>query len=209
MLSAINLVCTRCTDGNHAALQRWYNDHAQLLMASPQLQGAELFKLQSTTASMDYFCLYHFEELGDFSAFDTGSVMSDVRELSNAAPGRSSIEIVKRTQYERVLHRRWAPCTGMGHVQASLLSMPHQSMQEMLRWFNDVLYGLQLHHGLCSAQVYLAKSEQQLEIFVLLHTEPGVLLPADWHTVQSEYAQRPELTLLWQEQAKRIGQWHR
>lgn len=207
MPAAINFVCTRCTDANHALLERWYNDHAQLLMASPQLHSAELFRLDKQSASMDYFCLYHFAQLSDFSAFDSGEVMANVRDLSNQAPGRGSIEIVKRTQYERLLHRVWSQHAGA--VQACLLYVQQSGPQQVMRWLNDVVYGLHLSHGVQAAQVYAAQTEPSREILVLLHMQENELLPADWHMQTSSYAARPELALIWQAQAKRIGQWCR
>lgn len=207
MPPAINLVGTRCTDQNHAALQRWYNDHAQLLMASPQLQSAELFRLQHSTASMDYLCLYHFAAISEFPAFDSGDVMANVRELSNIAPGRSSIEIVKRTQYERMLNRRWSMEQG-GHIQASLLALREGGMQEVVRWLNDVLYTLHLQIPLQSAQVYAAKmgnTPERTELFVMLQSEQA--LPTDWHAWNSAYSARANTQAIWQTQAERIGQW--
>ncbi|MBS7807414.1 hypothetical protein [Variovorax sp. PCZ-1] len=204
MPPAINLVCTRCTDGNHAALQRWYNDHAQLLMASEALRSAELYQLESTTAAIDYFCLYHFDQLDAFEAFDSGDVMSHVRELSQAAPGRSSIDIVKRTQYERVLHRRWNAEQGIS-VQASLLSLESASLHEATRWLNDVLYGLHLQQPLQSAQVYAMQQGKHSELFVLLETSRR--LPTDWHAQESIYAARADLRCIWQMQARRIAAW--
>jgi hypothetical protein len=173
-------------------------------MASPQLQSSELFKLASSTASIDYFCLYHFDRLSDFPAFDSGDVMSQVRELSNAALGRSSIEIVKRTQYERVLHRRWGSGEGAS-IQASLLTLCEGSSQEAVRWLNDVLYELHLQKPLQSAQVYAARVAEQTELFVMLQSEQPVA--TDWHAWNSAYSSRANIQPIWQTQAERIGQW--
>jgi hypothetical protein len=209
--AAINLVCTRCTDGQHDALQRWYNDHAQLLMASPQLQQARLYEWlgpagQSASAP-DYFCVYEFERLSDFAAFDSGEVMTKVRDLSNAAAGRSSIDIIKRTQYERLLHRRW-PSEGAANLcQASLLVAQERNEAQIQRWINDVIYGLHLSSPLASAQVYLSATQQGAELFVLL--EAPSALPLDWHSADSAYAQRPVLQSVWQGQAKPVAQWRR
>lgn len=215
MPQAINLVFTRCTDGNHAALQRWYNDHAQLLMASQQLQSAELFRSAHETTQIDYFCFYHFEALENFSAFDTGDVMAQVRDLSHAAPGRRSIEVVKRTQYERVLHRKWAhELEGHGgeiqaSFQASLLTLSRGGMFENIRWLNDTLYALHLKYTLRCAEVYASEAGDQAELFVLLQSAQADPLPLDWHMLESDYAQRPNIHLLWQAQADRIGAWLR
>lgn len=208
MSHAINLVCTRCTNEHHADLQRWYNDHAQLLMASDQLQSAELFRLNETASSIDYFCLYHFAQLEDFNAFDTGEVMAKVRNLSNAAPGRSSIEIVKRTQYERLLHRRWGTAQG-GVVQAGMYMLAGSSAKDAVRWLNDALYALHLKHPLQSAQMYATALTDPAEIFVLLQSEAPEPLPLDWHALETEYAPRPAVEPIWQAQAEHIAQWMR
>ncbi len=207
MLQAINLVCTRSTDREPALLERWYNDHAQLLMASPELQSAELFRFNSTTEGMDYFCLYHFSALERFAGFDSGEVMTKVRELSNTAPGRSSIEIVRRTQYERVLHRQWLAGQG-GATQASLFTLESYSLSQATRWLNDVLYALHLQHPLRSAQVY-ATTTNKPELFVLLQAVGSEAFPVDWHTWESPYASRPNMRPIWQSKAERITQWLR
>lgn len=195
-------------------------------MVSYQLQNAELFRLHKTTTSINYFCLYHFSRLSDSTAFDSGDVMAQVRDLSNTAPGRSSIEIVRRTQYERVLHRRW-PADGTseglgGAVQASLLAIQGHKLQEATRWLNDVLYALHLVQPLQCAQVYATKLADHTELFVLLRSTAlmpassvpassvpasPVPLPLDWHMWASPYAQRPSLQLHWQAQAECVAQW--
>ncbi|MFM7331811.1 MAG: hypothetical protein ACKO1L_09145 [Brachymonas sp.] len=207
MTPAINLVCTRCTDGNHAALQRWYNDHAQLLMACPLLQSAELFQAKAANASLDYFCLYHFDKLSDFAAFDSGDVMAQVRDLSNEALGRSSIEIIKRTQYERVLNRNWVS-DHSGWYQAVLLELLGSDLPTTLRWLNDVLYRMHTENALQAAQVYVAQNQEQIEMLVLFQCAEQAF-PSDWLDWRSPYAERGKINTLWQAKAQRITQWLR
>ncbi len=208
MPQVINLVCTRCIDGNHTDLQSWYNDHAQLLMASNALQSAELYRLQQTTAAIDYFCMYHFNQLEEFRAFDAGDVMAQVRDLSHAAPGRSSIEIVKRTQYERLLHRCWGT-EQAGFLQAGLYTLETELAQQAMRWLNDALYALHGKHPLQSAQVYAKVADSKTELFVLLQAASSAPLPLDWHVWQSQYAPPQDMQSIWQAQAERIAQWLR
>ena len=223
-LPAINLVCTRCTDGDHAALQRWYNDHAQLLMASDKLQAAHLFRLQPEAGDApvpDYCCLYELACLADFAAFDSGEVMAEVRDLSQAATGRSSIEIVKRTQYERMLHRRWAPEGQLeGSFHVSLLQREAGSPEHISRWLTDVLHqlhgqwsgeeGVEAGRGLHSAQVYASPyAASAQELLVVLHLDAGCGLPANWHALSSPYAPTPVLRKLWSAPAQRLTQWLR
>lgn len=209
----INLVCTRCTDGDRASLERWYNDHAQLLMASPQLLQAQLFRVGSAEAVApsspvpDYFCLYHFSRIADFAAFDSGAVMDKVRELSNAASGRQSIEIVKRTQYVRLLNRQFAaPAQPVG-TQALLFTAAQQSRESLARWLNDALYAASKRQSLSIAQAYLAETAQGSELLILVASEQA--LPVDWHLSHSPYAERPELVPVWRLGATPIGSWQR
>lgn len=212
-LPAINLVCTCCTDGDRESLERWYNDHAQLLMASPQLLRAQLFRVEQAEATSpslpapDYFCLYHFSELADFAAFDSGLVMDRVRELSNAAAGRQSIEIVKRTQFVRVLHRQFASPSQAASVHAMLFTAPQQSAEALVRWLNDALYAASTRQALSHAQAYLAENAQGLELLLLSNGEQA--LPADWHLSPSPYAQRPDLLPVWRLAATPISHWLR
>ncbi len=225
MHAVINLVCTRCTDDNHMALQRWYNDHVQLLMVSSELRAAALLRLDQTTASINYLCLYQFADLAEFDAFDSGDVMRQVRDLSNAALGRSSVEIIKRTQYKRVLHRRW-PARRCGSVQASLFvlssddlgenglakkslaekSLAEKSLAEAVRWLNDVLYALHLAQPLQSAEIYAAQAGEKTELFVLLQSadsmstgsEPARSEPASSEPAKSQLASSQSIA----------GDWH-
>ncbi len=209
--SAINLVCTRCTNGDHASLQRWYNDHAQLLMASKELQSAELLRCLLPGSSIDYFCLYRFANLADFNTFEGSTVMAQVRNLSNAALGRSSVEIVKRTQYERVLHRRWLPKQGgqASQIQVCVMALPQGHDAQTTRWLNDALYALHLKCPLHSAQIYAARLQAGSEIIVLLQSADAKPLPLDWHTLESPYAPRPSIELIWQAPCEIIAQWLR
>ena len=113
-LPAINLVGTRCTNGNHLALRRWYGDHVHLLLAAPELQEAQLHRCTQIFqgAAPDYFCIYSFANHDDFLAFEHGQPKAQATQLTNAAEGRSSIEIVQRTQYQRWLHRHWPAPSG-------------------------------------------------------------------------------------------------
>ena len=212
-LPAINLVCTRCTDGDRRALERWYNDHAQLLMASPQLAQARLFRVEHVEAASpslptpDYFCLYYFSKIADFAAFDSGPVMDRVRELSNAAQGRQSIEIVKRKQFVRVLHRQFGSPSQAVSVQAMLFTVPQQSIEPLVRWLNDALYTASTQQALSGAQAYLAETAQGLELLLLVTSERA--LPPNWHLSHSPYAERPTLQPVWRLGAALMFDWLR
>jgi len=220
--AVLNLVGTRCTDGQYGALERWYNDHAQLLMASAQLQRAQLYRLQVQSGAAqaavlpEYLCLYEFACWADFAQFDAGAVMAQVRACSDAAAGRSSVEMVQRSQFERLLCRRWVSQAGADFWQLGLLKVHQagepavplaQQMQHIERWLNDVVYGLHRSAQLVSAQVYASSRVDQVELFVLLQA-PGAL-PLNWYEVGSAYAAQPGLQVIWQAQAQPIAQWLR
>jgi hypothetical protein len=104
-----NIVSTRCADGQHLALQAWYADHVQLLLACPPLLSAQL---QRCTHAMlgeppDYVCTYDFRSPEDFELFERSDEKAQAGALTDAAAGRGSIQIVQRRQYARLLHRRY------------------------------------------------------------------------------------------------------
>lgn len=44
MPTFVNLVATRCKNGDHAALLHWYHDHVHVLMQFDGLQRATLYR---------------------------------------------------------------------------------------------------------------------------------------------------------------------
>jgi hypothetical protein len=157
--STLNLVCTRCLDGNHMALQRWYADHVHLLLAAPELQQAQLFRVNQPLDGQppDYFCMYEFASMAAFEAFEYGQPKAKAAELTNAAVGRSSIEIVQRTQYARWLHRHWP---ALGRPQgatwrlAAYLASDAPWALPVQRGLADHLQALQACSPLVHAQVF-------------------------------------------------------
>lgn len=210
---AINWVCTRCTNGDHDGLTRWYNDHAQLLLASPQLLRAQLYRVTRADARIakptapDYFCLYHFARLDDFAAFDSGAVMNRVRTLSNAAPGRASVDIVKRTQYVSLLNRQFEHSAPTAGVEAVLLTSATQDPAELVRWLNDVLYELSRRQQMASAQAYWSQQAQGGELLLILSMNHSPA--ADWYLASSPFAKGPSLDPVWALSAQPLAAWLR
>lgn len=161
-LPMINVVCTRATDSNHSALRRWYADHVHLLLTAPELRQAQLYRCQRALAGQppDYFCIYDFACQDDFLAFEHGQPKAEATELTQAAEGRSSIEIVQRTQYTRWLHRQWAApagaseAVGTGWRLAVCLQAEAGWPLEAQRWLADHLQALQSGSPLVEAQVF-------------------------------------------------------
>lgn len=161
----INLVCTRCTDGNHIALQRWYADHVHLLLAAPELQQAQLFRCTQplTGQPPDYICMYAFASVEAFEAFEHGQPKQQATELTNTAAGRSSIEIVQRAQYARKLHRQWPAPSSPGSPNWGLVACLQSASSWTLateRWLADQLQALRACTPLIAAQAYVHASVQ-------------------------------------------------
>jgi hypothetical protein len=165
MHPVINLVCTRSIDGNHAVLQRWYADHVLLLLASPQLRGAQL---HSCTRSLhdkppDYICAYEFANRADFEQFETGKEKLQATELTNAAAGRSAVEIVQRVQYVRRLHRRFGDAPAIAPQGLWLqLHICQVQPEASTRWLADALQEARSVMPLQSAQLMAGIQETQL-----------------------------------------------
>jgi hypothetical protein len=165
----INLVCTRCSDGNHFALQRWYADHVHLLLAAPQLQQAQLFRCAQPLEGEppQYVCMYEFADYPAFEAFEHGEAKVRATELTNAATGRSSISIVQRMQYARMLHRQW-PAHASSHSAASspswrlVASFECEDAWSLAaeRWLGDHLQALHACSPLMAAQVYVSDTNE-------------------------------------------------
>jgi hypothetical protein len=212
----INFVGTRCTDGNHLALERWYADHVHLLLMAPELQQAELFACQQVLAGKppEYFCLYEFASHDDFLQFEHGQPKALATELTNAAAGRSSIEIVQRTQYMRWLHRQWPAASrpqGKAWRLAACVASESEWNLEAQRWLADLLQGLRSMFELRAAQVFVQHghanqalilldfSEQQaIEIwpdFVYLLAQPSLYGVAQ--TLQMQWATSARAVQSW------------
>jgi hypothetical protein len=193
MSTAINLVCTRCTDGNHIALGRWYADHVHLLLAAPELRQATLHRCTQplTGQPPDYFCIYEFTSHDDFLAFEHGKPKAQATELTNAASGRNSIEIVQRTQYQRWLHRKWpAPAQTSSREQsapwrlAACLNSETGWTLDAQRWLADHLQALQSCAPLVCAQVFASEGQA----FIALDFAGGDA-KAVWQLLQDQWAQ--------------------
>ncbi len=165
MHPVINCVNTRCTEGNHALLQSWYADHVHLLLASPQLMGAQLHRcvLALHGQPPDYACAYEFSSWADFEQFESGVEKAQATQLTNAAAGRSAIEIVQRVQYARVMNRRFgaAPAAAPQGLLIQL-EMPSAQPQASARWLAHTLQEARSALPLHSAQVLMGIQESHL-----------------------------------------------
>jgi hypothetical protein len=214
----INLVCTRCTDSNHIALQRWYADHVHLLLAAPELQQAQLFRCTQALAGQppDYFCVYNFASMQAFDTFEQGESKAKATELTNVAAGRASIEIVQRTQYVRWLYRQWAALTSAPNSTwrlAVCLQSDALWSLDAQRALADQLQALRSYSPIVSAQAY-TQHQQASQAFLVLDFEGGDAL-AVWEMLQLQFAQpslygsAPSLQIHWAASASPVQAWLR
>ena len=72
----LNLVFTRSVDGDHATMQRWYNDHIGILWQCDTLQRATLYRCDADVAhEADYICCYAFPDEAGFLAYEHGDAL--------------------------------------------------------------------------------------------------------------------------------------
>jgi hypothetical protein len=212
---AINLVCTHCTDGNHIALRRWYADHVHLLLAAPELVCATLHRCTQPLAGQppDYFCIYEFTSLDDFLVFEHSEAKARATELTNAAAGRSSIEIVQRSQYARWLHRKWpGPPQEQGEVWRLAACFENEAgwSLDAQRWLADHLQALLSCTPLVGAQVF-SGSDQAFAALDFSGGDPAAV----WQLLQhhlaqpAPYGQTQRLKMRWATTANVLQQWQR
>jgi hypothetical protein len=199
-------------------LQRWYADHVQLLLAAPTLQKASLYRCTQALhgAAPDYFCIYDFAQMDDFLAFEHSPEKAQASVLTNAAAGRSSIQIVQRTQYVRWLHRQWAaPTSAPGQTWrlAACLQSDDAWSLDAQRALADQIQALCSCSPLVGAQAY-TQHEQASQAFLALDFSGGDV-HAVWDMLQlqlaqpSMYGQAPSLQIHWAASASLVQAWLR
>jgi hypothetical protein len=214
----INFVGTRCTDGNHLALERWYADHVHLLLMAPELQQAELFSCQQGLVGKppDYFCIYEFASHDDFLQFEHGQPKTHATELTNAAAGRSSIEIVQRSQYVRWLHRQW-PASSHQPSQTWRLAVCLQAEAEWnleaQRWLADQLQSMGASFELKQAQIFAQHGQPHIALMLLDfsgHEATKVWSELSHLLAQpSRYGAAQSLQIQWATSARSVQAWLR
>ena len=107
MTRLINLVGTRCTDGNLAALRAWYADHVHQLLACEGLIEAAMFLREGAGQgdAPECLCLYDFESAAAFAEYETGPVRAAAAADRALGWGRDGIEITKRFPLARLYRR--------------------------------------------------------------------------------------------------------
>ena len=109
----LNLVFTRSVDGDHAAMQRWYNDHIGILWQCDALQRATLYRRDADVAhEADYICCYAFPDEAGFLHYENGDAREAARLVIVNGWGKEGIAITARRQYRREWSRQNALATG-------------------------------------------------------------------------------------------------
>jgi hypothetical protein len=217
MHPVINLVNTRCTDGNHALLERWYADHVQLLLTSPQLINAQLHRCTHSLygQATDYACAYEFASRENFELYEACAQRAQAAELTNAAAGRSAIEIIQRVQYRRLLHQRYAHAAARA-PQGLMIQLHTTDAQPLatVRWLSDAVQQARSAMSVHSAQVMVSLDEpQRWQLHLGLGDCP---VSQAWDVLQTllaqnaTYGQAPkEWQLQWAAASSPVMQWLR
>jgi hypothetical protein len=148
MNTFVNLVATRCKNGDHATLFRWYNDHVHILMGFDGLQRAALYRRAAeasagdSTAAPEYFCVYDFASQADFMAFEAGDARAQARQILLGGWGKDGIEITQRTQFWRLGARTTSSevAAGDGLWQVQSLRLGAGPAAGVARWLGDALH---------------------------------------------------------------------
>lgn len=124
----VNLVGTRCRDGDAVALRRWYADHVHQLFAFDGLLEARLLARQGVGqgAAPECLCLYDFESATAFTEYEAGAVRAAAAADRALGWGRDGIEITLRRAYTR-LYRRSGPAPAAPRCSVTALQTGAES----------------------------------------------------------------------------------
>ena len=213
---------TNSLDGDHAMLQRWYADHAHLLMRFDGLQEARLFQrsdvrqgLTAATPACHYLCFYTFASAEAFAAFEGSEVRSSAPVLGNPGWMKTGIHIAKRQQYRRITARtQGVPATPADAVlQLRSFRLTAQDWPPIERWLQGGIHQALQQDGVTEVQLYrcTAAPEGQADYVSLVRTRvgaPAIDLCALGQT--DAYGSPPEdAEALWQAHYQSVGHWIR
>ena len=135
----INLVATRCVDGDHAMLFRWYNDHVHLLMGCEALREATLYRHRAAVdgAGPEYLCLYTFDSHADFMQFETSDARAQAQAVVRSGWAGTGIQILQRTQFQRLGRIMDTDTAANGDHRFALLATGPGPRDAVARWLND------------------------------------------------------------------------
>ena len=137
----LNLVFTRSVDGDHAAAQRWYNDHIGILWRCEALQRATLYRRDAAVPhEADYICCYAFPDEAGFLSYEHGDAREAARLVIVNGWGKDGIAITARRQFSR----EWTQTRRSGAACQTVLALRLGAgpWGEVSRWLLDRLHGL-------------------------------------------------------------------
>ena len=222
MTACINLVGTRCKNGDHDSLLRWYSDHVHLLLGFPALSRATLYRQLggSPTTAPEYVCLYEFPGHADFLAFEQSAARERARQVVETGWAREGIEITQRSQHLRLGAR--AAGTGLAgdgtsFVIQSMVLGPAEA-HATARWLSDSLHRAldrEPNHG-CAWYRGVAAEGLEGDALVVAQLPAAslatVFAPGWWHGAPGpellEATPQP-VTQRWQAPYRRVLQWRR
>ena len=210
----LNLVFTRSVDGDHAALQRWYNDHIGILWQCDSLQRATLYRRDADVAhEADYICCYAFPDEAGFLNYEHGDAREAARLVIVNGWGKDGIAITARRQFVRVWSqsRRTAP-PAMQTVLA--LKLGAGPWPEVSRWLLDRLHGLLARGAATSATLMRAPdaSDAGGECLLWLGSDAPLDDADGWlhQPLPGVWGQAPaSVATLWRWRGQQVSDWQR
>lgn len=139
----LNLVFTRSVDGDHATLQRWYNDHIGILWRCPTLLRATLYRRDAEVAhEADYICCYTFPDEAGFLEYEHGDAREAARLVVVGGWASQGLAITQRRQFKR----EWTQRRRVGEddrvMTVLALRLGAGPWGEVSRWLLDRLHAL-------------------------------------------------------------------
>ncbi len=212
----LNLVFTRSCDGDHASLQRWYNDHIAILWDCEALQRATLWRRESGRGNeADYVCAYAFADEAAFLTYEHGPAREAARQVLLDGWGRDGIAITERRQFRRQWTQRRQPGDALDALHTFwLLRLPTPATPAdkaaQARWMAD-----QVHHLLGSGNAHAATQMRAVSAEagtteVLLGLQSLGPLPDQPHWREGAWGQPPQaVSVPWRWSGRVVAEWSR
>lgn len=214
----LNLVFTRSLDGDHAAMQRWYNDHIGILWRCPTLLRATLYRRDAEVAhEADYICCYTFSDEAGFLEYEHGDAREAARLVVVNGWASQGLAITERRQFKR----EWSQTRGVGacgSFQTVLaLRLGAGPWAEVSRWLLDRQHAL-LAAGTVGAVTLMRAvdaSDAGGDVLLWLGSpaplaDPYAWLDADLPGMPGPVGLRPaHVERLWVWRGQRLSDWQR
>lgn len=211
--SYLNLVFSRACDGDHAALQRWYNDHIGILWQCDTLQRATLYQRDADVAhEADYICCYAFPDEAGFLHYEHGDAREAARLVIVNGWGREGVAITARRQFRREWTQTRRPDVGVQTVLA--LRVGAGPWGEVSRWLLDRLHALLASGAAQTATLMRAvdASDAGSDLLLWLGSDRPLADPHGWlaQPQPDVWGQAPaSVERLWLWRGARVSDWVR